>query len=488
MRLLGRCLTRNERIDCGSEFFHHDVQKIVRIASTWDGKNSLLDHVANKLPGEVMHLSEIMEQAPVTTTGPELLALLRKCHAKIEVQRAIKTGNIPAISKALDLYNWAEESASSGWLARIDPASIQAGRFLDEEPQPLDWVFRGSLLAGTVGFLVAAPGAGKSFFLVNLALSITAGQCLTGSMNPGEIGSVLAIFAEESIEILHQRIRDIAFSLNVSRSACDRFYSIAATGQDIRLVQAGSTGNPEATSVFRDIFSLCRRIPNLRLVILDPLSRLYGLPENDNSGPTVFVSMLEELAQETGSAVIVSHHTRKAGGRGCGYKDALEQDVLRGGSAFIGAIRWQMNLVTLKPQEAQKVIGSRTSRKGEFLAARVCKKNYGKPEEEFFLRRGKGGVLRPCLPSPLTGENNLLETVKSKIIETIKELEAEGKKITKKQLGDIYTKKWKSSGLKVSRDVIRSTVDLMLQNGEILSERARSPNGKNWGNYLGVCS
>jgi RecA-family ATPase len=295
---------------------------------------------------------------------------------------------------------------------------------------------------------------------------------------------VLAIFSEEDEAVLHRRMKTIASRLEVSKSACDRVYSVAAAGKDLRLVQAGKNGEVEPTQAFRDLRTLARKIPNLRLIILDPLSRLYGLPENDNTGPTVFISMLEALAQETGAAVMVSHHTRKAGKDGT-YKTALDAESLRGASAFTGAIRWQMNITTMSKEEARKVIGVASPAQGQFLAARVCKKNYGPPEDEFFLERGDGGVLRPCDALPTVGAADYAEVLKPKIMEALESLEAEGTKITKKQLGDIFPPKWKAEGIPgASREIIRSVADMMIQNGELFEVKERTPSGKNFAKYL----
>lgn len=466
---------------------HGNVKPVIQAMNSWTGNGSLLDHVAETAPNEAAHAFDLMANSrPISADGDHLLAVMRKAWAEVEVKRSLPTGNLDLIKTAIDRLKEAETASSCGWLAGIAPASVQAGRFLSEDPPPLHWIFKNSLLAGTVGFLVGAPGVGKSTFAISLALSQATGQNLTGQLDPAGFGSVLAIFSEEDEAVLHRRMKTIASRLEVSKSACDRVYSVAAAGKDLRLVQAGKNGEVEPTQAFRDLRTLARKIPNLRLIILDPLSRLYGLPENDNTGPTVFISMLEALAQETGAAVMVSHHTRKAGKDGT-YKTALDAESLRGASAFTGAIRWQMNITTMSKEEARKVIGVGSPAQGQFLAARVCKKNYGPPEDEFFLERGDGGVLRPCIPSAEIAQRDKVEILKEKIVETIGQLDDQGKGVTKKQLGDVWPAKWKAEGLAdVTKTLVRSVVDMMLMDGELEEVEKMSPNGRNVAVYLGV--
>jgi RecA-family ATPase len=207
--------------------------------------------------------------------------------------------------------------------------------------------------------------------------------------------------------------------------------------------------------------------------------------ENDNGEPTVFVGMLEALAQETGAAVLVSHHTRKADKNSKSYKTALEAEAMRGASAFIGAARWQMNLTTLTSEESKKIIGDRHPEPGQYLAGRTCKKNYGKPESEFFLERGVGGVLRPVAPAKTITTPDPAGQIRGKIIETIQELADQEKKTTAKQLRDLHRKKWITDGApSATREMTQAVIDQMVMDGDLVEVRETSPNGRTPATYL----
>jgi RecA-family ATPase len=427
----------------------------------------LLDHGHDRVTGQLPD--------PGSRTTEELVRDLRQARNDYAVWVAVEKRSRSGIMQAIRAH---DQETDTGWMAGINPATVQAGRYLEVEPPPLDWVFMFSLLSGTVGFLVGAPGTGKSTLLIILALSVASGQNLTGQYDPQKMGSVLAVFAEEDDAILHRRTRRIARELGIHPGACNRFYAVPAAGHDIRLVKRGMAGNIEETQAFQDLRTLAKKIDNLRLIIVDPLSRLYGLDENGNGEPTIFVAMLEQLAQETGAAILVSHHTKKADRNAKSYKNALEAEAMRGASAFIGAARWQMNLTTLTVDEAKKTIGDRHPEPGQYLAGRTSKKNYSKPEDEFFLERGEGGVLRPITPAP-GNEIDDYGTLKANIIETVRQLDQDGTRLTKSQLSYEH-----GSSLGASRAKIQNCTEIMIQNGELHERRERSGPGKKYAYYL----
>ena len=54
---------------------------------------------------------------------------------------------------------------------------IDIGDAFDNEPEPLDYIFPGGPLAGTVGALISAGATGKSFWALEAASAIAAAAC-----------------------------------------------------------------------------------------------------------------------------------------------------------------------------------------------------------------------------------------------------------------------------------------------------------------------
>ena len=111
------------------------------------------------------------------------------------------------------------------------------------------------------------------------------------------------------------------------------------------------------------------------------------------------MSLLERIAQQTRAAVIILHHVGKRAGsdvHGFDLDAAMHQDAARGASGLTNGVRWQCNLFGLPEKSAKKIIGVKSSEPGQYLALKVCKKNYGPPEPVYFLERLRGGMLTPC--------------------------------------------------------------------------------------------
>ncbi|MGE4558301.1 MAG: AAA family ATPase [Desulfovibrionaceae bacterium] len=341
---------------------------------------------------------------------------LRKAELNVGLTRAWGDQNI---SQALEIIERLRQEGEpgGGGIAALDFDALRASRFIDHDPSELHWLFEKSMLEGTVGFLCGPPGAGKSTFLIELAGCIATGTPLLDDvLTPAKKGKVLAFFCEDKDEVLHPRVSRIFKHFNqpgwddahagrylTPEDFGGNFIPISCVGQDMRLMESVRGGDPQPSQAFYDLLRRIKEVDDLALIILDPLSRLYGQNENDNSSATLFASLLERLAVETGACVICSHHVGKHAGKdNKGEFDldvAMDPDVIRGASALTGACRWQCNLFGLPEKAARKLIGDPEAESGQYLAAKVCKKNYGPPEDMFFLVRKYGGALERVTPT-----------------------------------------------------------------------------------------
>src|SRR5690606_3062732 len=86
------------------------------------------------------------------------------------------------------------------------------GEFLDEAPPARVWLLEGLLLLGIVGLLVAGGGTGKSYLMLQLAVSIVTGRPFLG-LAVEEPGSVLLICGEDDRDEIHRRRRRVVGSM-----------------------------------------------------------------------------------------------------------------------------------------------------------------------------------------------------------------------------------------------------------------------------------
>lgn len=325
-----------------------------------------------------------------------------------------------------------KEPAQASIFARIDWRDYTAGKLLDAPLPELTWTLPGFLLTRGVALLAGQPGTGKSILSLLLGCGVACGRGLDGIFEPGGVrGRVLVLAGEEDPRIVPRRvlaIRNHLFqsdqgNLDFARDTDEHdlrgnLVVIPLAGQSLRLLDKDGPGAPFTTVVYEELTALCKGIDNLQLIVIDPQSRFYGLDENDNSASTVYIEVLEKLACETGASIICLHHVGKGGKT---WTDNLHQYAARGASGFVGAVRAQLNLVTLTKDEAKKVIcPDEPPQDGEYLALGFAKCSYGPPRPPVFLRRLQGGVFEPVESNGHTAEddqteNAILDWIKAKI-------------------------------------------------------------------------
>jgi phage/plasmid primase-like uncharacterized protein/RecA-family ATPase len=386
----------------------------------------------------------------------------------------------------------------AGFFAEMKLDEIQARRFLDEPPSSLRWTLTGSLLDRTVGFVCGAPGTGKSTLLLQLAGQTATGEPLFGDdLKPGIKGRVLAVFAEEDERILHRRTRRVYTGAiqgqpgEWSQAEADfasNLHLVPAAGQDLRFIDTAG-GTARASGAFMDFLALAQKMEGLALIVLDPLSRFYGGAENDNATANLFCSLLERITAETGATVIVCHHTGKGAALGADKKfsldAALHQDAMRGASALTGAARWQLNLVTLPAKDARGIIGATEAGPGQYLAAKVAKKNYGPPEDAFFLRRGEGGVLVPVEARRTAEDRDLQARLVERIAAEVRAREKGGMDpLTMKTLADVFPSRWKEEIPGASKTAVRSAAEAAVLDGALFKVRRFNSGNRRQVEYL----
>lgn len=393
-----------------------------------------------------------------------------------------------------------EPGKNGGFFSDLNLADFDTGRFLDEEPPRPEWVLQDALLAGACGFVVGHQGAGKSRFLLQLGAAVATGHTgfLGTAFRPAKKGRVLAVFCEETRPVLWRRERRMFNAFCPKTAASDggpgvdlrphpaepdfrgNFIGIAAAGADVRLIQTAK-GDAEPSQNFHELLTLAKSIPGLTLVILDPLSRLFGGNENDNAQATVFCSLLEKLAVETGAAVLVCAHTTKGvAKRKDGSLDlaaALHQDAMRGASAFSGAARFQVNLCSLPGKTARTLGVARDAADGQFVAGRSCKVSEGPEGQTFYLRRESGGTLRH-VEAERAGQDKAIE------VELIERITAEVRRreevgepaLTLKALGDVFPARWKVDLPGATKAAVRAAAQAAILDGALFEITRRGRN------------
>jgi hypothetical protein len=281
-----------------------------------------------------------------------------------------------------------------------------ATRFLNNLPPEIRWILLYSLALGDVGLLAGPPGVGKGWLIYQLLVHYCAGlDFLDWKIGIDTLRRALYLTAEESPAIVHRRTRAALLSLpqEFRNTAATGLHCISVSGP-VSLVTMDQNGRVVPSENF---YHLVELLENLlpQIIVLDTFARFFPVNENDNVALTVAFSLLESLAREYKTTILVTHHCSKVGSS---FSDSAKEVAsnlslqgIRGGTGFTGCARWAAMLTPLTAEYAEKLFGPEAHGMpaGCYVAGRTVKKNEGKGEDTFFLRHGEGGLFEQVIPS-----------------------------------------------------------------------------------------
>lgn len=320
----------------------------------------------------------------------------------------------------------------------LDLSQFQAARLLEKQPPPQRYVIEGLIPEPIAAAIVAPGGTGKSFWLMQLAACVASGSPFMGC-KVGQPGGVLMLAAEDDADELSRRLHTIVNQSEWYEEAPaqrkkvgENFYPISRLADDNRITIKGADGSITTNhALVSQIVSTAKLVPNLRLIILDPVSRFRTGEENASEDNTRFVEALEFIRRETGVTVLVAHHAKKG-------STGETQDDIRGSSAFVDALRWAATLTVLSPDAAKKVGISEDDRKSTVRFTTV-KSNYRVDAGEAWFRRGVGGYMKQ-IDAPVKdtktddkGEERYLAAL-PKLKDLIRKADAKGEPLTERAL------------------------------------------------------
>ena len=288
--------------------------------------------------------------------------------------------------KEADALGIVRSPAPLSWL------QISAGRFLDDEPAPVSWLFEDIIVQGIVGAIIAAGGVGKSFLLLQLAFSLATGRRF-GPFKPARKFRVLYLGGEDPENELHRRVWSIAKQMEHTHlaEASENLGVFSTVGKIGPLIALDETRNPGVTDSYNWLCSSLENMPEIDVLMIDPMSRFFGLPENENLFMTAWIQALEKLCLRHDLTILFAHHEAKNAGKSADLRDSSG----RGGSALRDGCRWSAALRHMREQDGEALgVDHR-----EYVEFDVAKSNYAPMlGHSFYFRRGPSGVLTPTNP------------------------------------------------------------------------------------------
>lgn len=251
-----------------------------------------------------------------------------------------------------------------------------------QKPPELDFILPG-FLAGTVGALVAPGSTGKSFWALEAAMAIACGwkegNLLGIEAKPGD---VVYLAGEDPDIALQMRIHRIGQHLGqeARQSIAEHLAIESVVGKRFDVMNE------------KHVSRLVTYSSKKRLIILDTLSRIHQMDENNNGDMAKLIGQLEYVAKETGAGILFLHHVSKNSSR---EKFGDQQTAARGASSLIDNSRWASFLSKMGETEAQ-VMGVSDGQRPYYLRFGISKQNYSEPFKDVWLKRVEGGVLLPA--------------------------------------------------------------------------------------------
>lgn len=259
---------------------------------------------------------------------------------------------VEIIARSVAKYAPSEAKAASDFL---EPVSVQA-EFVDEVDfsitKPRDWIMQDRYIGGFISVVISPGGVGKSTYSMLDAIAIASGKPLTGF----EIkcpGASWVYNTEDPRDELVRRFQAASMHHGIRyKDLPHRIHFTSGREKPFILVKAGHEGvviNKDA------IDRTCEYIKEhkIRLFLADPFVRTHEVNENDNMQIDKVMWCFSRIADKTGCAIGIIHHTSKAGSN----TDNVVQgnmNAARGATALVYAARIAHTINGMTEDEATK--------------------------------------------------------------------------------------------------------------------------------------
>ncbi|MEI7636170.1 MAG: AAA family ATPase [Syntrophus sp. (in: bacteria)] len=181
------------------------------------------------------------------------------------------------------------------------PVLKNASQWIQEPPRDPDQILADTFDRGDKIVLIGSSKSRKTFFLLQMLVSIAAGLLFMGWHTP-QRRTLLHIQLEIQEHHFHRRLISVCRSLGVSPADLgDRLLILNARGMGLSGRQGIEKIRLYADKIKPDLISI------------DPLYKILTGDENSNSndGMKGTLDMFDSLAKQTGASVLYVHHDRK---------------------------------------------------------------------------------------------------------------------------------------------------------------------------------
>jgi len=196
---------------------------------------------------------------------------------------------------------------------------IEASKLLAESNDTFEWLVDGIIPKEGISIIAGAPGYGKSWLLLDLAIDLSTGSKWLGKFITCP-SKVMYIDEESSKNLLRYRLRKL---LNFKELKSDLLRINFYIGEGL------SFSNPKSLENLK--YNI--QISNSSIVIVDSLIRVHSAEENNATAMAEMFSKVKQIVREFNCTIIFADHTRKQG-----FIESSVDQQLRGTSEKMAAI------------------------------------------------------------------------------------------------------------------------------------------------------
>ncbi|MBK8980718.1 MAG: AAA family ATPase [Planctomycetes bacterium] len=178
------------------------------------------------------------------------------------------------------------------------PLPVVRAACLESEPAEQRWLIEGLWARAAIGLIGGAPKCCKTWFGLDLAVSVATGTRALGHFETSTRGPALIYLAEDGLPQVRSRIDALCRHRGIDISALDLH---VITAPVLRLdLRSDQERLAEAVERLRP-----------RLLLLDPLVRLHRLDENSAAEISGLLGYIRDLQRRFDAAVVLVHHASK---------------------------------------------------------------------------------------------------------------------------------------------------------------------------------
>ncbi len=232
--------------------------------------------------------------------------------------------------------------------ARADIITATAYEWRDPSSIPRrKWLYGNHLIRNFVSCTIAPGGIGKSSLIIAEALAMVTGKDLLGEW-AGKPKRVWLWNLEDPREEMERRIQAACLYHNISMDDLgDGLFLDTGRERELCIAETLRGHTKIAEPCFEQIVSEIKT-REIDVLIIDPFVSSHRVEENDNNAIDLVVKAWGKIADATGCAIELVHHTRKQNG------NEVNAESARGAGSLIAGVRDARTLNPMSEDEGAK--------------------------------------------------------------------------------------------------------------------------------------